>query len=249
MSTPLVTYACPTFGRAARQPHLMNELVYWFTQTTYQNCELVILNDCAGQTLVCDVPGVRVVNTASRIPSLGDKMNELVALAEGEIVIPWEDDDVSLPWRAAQAVRMLAGEWEYWNPRAYWSHTTADKYFRADGKGYGHNASAYRRRAFLNRYEPHSKGHDSAAESWAQKNLNCNPQKITDYGEASYVYRWGVSDLHLSAFWGSRDLDELYLNNDPGPPGVYRIEPRMRFDYPAARERALQSPDLFTLIP
>ena len=85
----------PTYGRASRQPHLIAEAIYWFTRSDYpaDRRELVILNDLPGQTLACSVPGVRVVNLARRLPSLGAKCNALLALAHGEIGMMSEDDD------------------------------------------------------------------------------------------------------------------------------------------------------------
>jgi hypothetical protein len=229
MSLPLVTFLMPTFGRAARQPHLLSEAVYWVTRQAYPNWELLIVNDAPGQTLVTDTPGVRILNWPRKLKSLGEKMNLGVNLAAGSIILPCEDDDVSLPWRAKQAVEAL-NEYDYWQPGLWWYEEAAACRAVADGKGVGHNCSAYRRSSFMGRYQPITKGHDAAARAYAEAYLRCNPNPVAGPAEISYVYRWGVSDFHLS---GRPDMEAAYAAADPGPAGTYPVIPAAGKDYVA----------------
>jgi hypothetical protein len=229
---PLVSFLMPTYGRAARQPAVLNEAVYWFTRQDYSHCELIILNHAAGHTLECSVPGVRVVNHWSRISSLGEKMNMLVRLARGEICLPYEDDDISLPWRASQAVGALGGLYDYFAPGLWW-YAQEGQDPVADGKGVGHNCSAFRRTPFLDKYPKLTKGHDAHIHNWALANVRVAP-KVASPAYVSYFYRWGVSDLHLS---GQADMEGAYARQDPGPPGVYRVAPVMGRDYQEIHER------------
>lgn len=101
---PLISCVMPTYGR----PGYLPESVAFFLSQDYPNKELLILNDCPGQEFRCDSPGVRVVNRDPRFPSLGVKRNEAVALARGDWIAVWDDDDVYLPWHLSYAMRRIA---------------------------------------------------------------------------------------------------------------------------------------------
>lgn len=224
---PLVSFLMPTYGKACLQPDLIAEAVYWFLEQDYPLVELVVLNDAPGQTLVCDAPGVRVANFARRFPTLGDKMNALVELAGGEICCVCEDDDISLPHRASQAVGMLGADFDYWPPRLWW-YSMKGTPLRLDRNGWGHNCAAYRRSAFLGGYRSVTRGHDADAHNDALKRCRVNADALTDPKDISYVYRWGVSSIHLS---GCADMDAGYANAQAGAPGTYRVEPKMFTDW------------------
>jgi len=85
----------PTYGR----PDYVDEAVAMFVQQDYPAKELVILNDCPGQVFHSDRADVRVFNYDTRFPTLGEKRNVSIDLAEGELIAIWDDDDAYLPWR------------------------------------------------------------------------------------------------------------------------------------------------------
>lgn len=231
-----VSLLCPTAGRCFLQQKFLDEVVYWFLRQNHANSELVILNDVPHQTVVCDAPGVRVVNEDERYSSLGAKMNRLVELAEGEICLVAEDDDISLPWRAGQAVRMLEG-FDYYNPHRFWYQEDGGP-LKFDGQGVGHNCSAFRRNAFLGRYSDVTQNHDGIVDGWAEKNLRVNRTYADDPAEASFVYRWHTTIRHLSGF--SPHMNTAYANHRTGPPGTFRIEPVMHQDFMKLRDDALK---------
>src|SRR5215211_75266 len=134
---PLVSCICPTYGRPPNHQYLLEEAIESFLRQTYPNKELIVLNDCPEQELVCLAPGVRVVNLPERFPSLGDKRNAGVELARGELIAPWDDDDISLPWRLSHSVERL-GDADYYNPRSWWH---MDSRGLAPSGGVGYNMS------------------------------------------------------------------------------------------------------------
>lgn len=232
VADPLVTFLCPTFGRAARQPTVLDECVYWFTQQVYPNKTMLILNDAPGQKLFTAVPDVKIVNWPYKIPTLGEKMNLMVMMSAGSICIPYEDDDISLPWRAGMAVAALA-EYSYWTPGLWW-YAEGDRDPVPDGKGVGHNCSAYRRSVFLGHYPATSRGHDAAIHSWALQNTSVNPATLVSPEWINYVYRWGVSQMHLSA---QPDMEAAYDAADPGPDGTFQVRAVMGRDYAEIHRR------------
>jgi hypothetical protein len=237
-SKPFISFLMPTYGRCALQPKLLDEAVYWFSRQDYPNCELLILNDCKGQTLRCDVPRVTVVNSEYRSRSLGEKMNVMVELApEGSVCAVYEDDDVILPWRASAIVKGIS-QVDFWSPGKWW-FCPEDGPPVADTRGYGYTSCAFRRDLALDKHANVTDAHDQKFLSWANENLKRRNQggKIPD-SEVAYCYRWGVSVLHLS---GTGKPDFHYKNYDPGKPGVYDILPAMDRDYLAETQAVLRS--------
>jgi hypothetical protein len=229
MTLPMVSCLMPTFGRAARQPHLLQEAVYWWTRQDYAGpTELVILNDHAGQTLTCSVPGVRVVNLTRRLPSLGAKCNALLALAHGTVGMMFEDDDIALPHRVRQSVERL-GHFDYWNPRGQW-YEDAGVLHTTHAQGVCHNASAFRIDALRGRYPVLTRAHDAIVDSWACSNLRCANDPLPLPAEWSYIYRWSVSDYHLS---GVPDMEAGYRDAPGGAAGRFEVTPRRGRDYAA----------------
>lgn len=229
----MISFLMPVFNRPSQFPHLVNEAIYWYIRQDYPNKELIILSHAEGQTIKCNVPGVRVYNEGF-IESLGTKMNMLVELAKGEICLPFEDDDISLPWRAQQAVDALVDGYDYWTPGLFWYYNKGEKPV-ANGTGVMHCCSAYRRLAFLYAYCNTSQGHDTKVHEWAMKNLRCNKTRITDPQQISYFYRWGICN-HLSGT--SPYMDETYKETEAGPPGEYLLEPVMAEDFVKLHEEA-----------
>lgn len=241
LADTLVTFCCPTYGTAALRPHLLNELVYWYTRQTYPFRELLILNDAPGQKLYCTdllkAEGVRIVNWPYRIPTLGEKCNLMVLLAAGSVILPQDDDDVSLPWRAEDAVKQLA-KYDYWTPGLWWYYEVGSGQIKADGNGYGHNCSAYRRAALYNKYEKTTGNQDAKAHQYALENLRTNPYKLVDPNRINYVYRWGVTDRHLSGFGPVDQMQAVYNQIDPGPDGDYEVKAVRENDWVKLHEAA-----------
>lgn len=223
---PLVSCICPTFNCPPYHMQLLEECVYWFLEQEYDNKELVILNDNPRQKLICREDGVTVYNSTKRFASLGEKYNRLVELAEGEVILPWEDDDISLPHRIKQAVERL-GQYQYWNPHQSWFEDRAGLHYDHQ-HGYCLNASAIHKTAFDTlKFANVSGSQDADFATRAELFLDCSPHSLISHSEWSYVYRWGVRD-HLS---GHKNMAKAYRDADTSVPGSYVIEPTMYRDY------------------
>jgi len=104
-----ISAICPTF----RRPELLEEAIQSFLMQDYAGeKELIIVNDEKEQTLVFDHPQVKIFNLNERAPSLADKYNYAVSLASGDMITPWDDDDIYLPNRLTTiANNTFGGMW------------------------------------------------------------------------------------------------------------------------------------------
>lgn len=102
----LVSAVMPTRGREI----LARQAVDCFLRQTYRNRELVILDDADAPSFPGGIsgPGIKYHVTDKRM-NTGEKRNAVNALATGEIICHWDDDDWSAPERIDDQVRRLAG--------------------------------------------------------------------------------------------------------------------------------------------
>src|SRR5439155_14530259 len=114
-----VSCICPTYNRLPGSQWLLEEAIESFLKQDYPDKELLVLNDCPGQELLCDAPDVFVINLPRRFHSYGEKLNAGIGLAQGSLIAPWDDDDIMLPWRLSKSLERLADA-DYYNPHAYW---------------------------------------------------------------------------------------------------------------------------------
>jgi glycosyltransferase involved in cell wall biosynthesis len=241
---PLISCICPTFGRPPGRQYLLEEAIQSFLLQDYPNKELIVLNDCPGQELVCTAPGVRVVNVSERFPSLGDKRNAGVALARGDLVATWDDDDISLPWRLSLSYQML-GNADYFNPQRAWFRNAG---VMDEGHGFcvGANMSLFRRDALraIGGYPSLTLGEDQVFDAAMRATVETRGGDSSGDPELPredwfYIYRWGESDFHLS---GSPDVDFWdEVGKREFPPGRYCLEPHWRVDYVAEAEACLRA--------
>jgi glycosyltransferase involved in cell wall biosynthesis len=101
---PLVSCLMPTADRRRCVPLAIAA----FLRQDYSQRELVILDD--GRDPVGDLvppdPRIRYVRTP-RARSLGTKRNDACRLARGAVLVHWDDDDWSAPWRLSYQVEQL----------------------------------------------------------------------------------------------------------------------------------------------
>ena len=102
-SLPGISVLCPTYGRAARLPGLVQSFL---VQDYKGPSELVILNDRHDQVFTIENTGrqVTIINTPVQFPTLGDKRNKLVSLATFPLIAWWDDDDRYVPEHLSSAV-------------------------------------------------------------------------------------------------------------------------------------------------
>jgi len=110
-----ISAQCITYDRT----ELLEEAIESFLRQDYKGeKEMVILNDCADQQLICNHPEVFVVNTNRRFRTIGEKRNACIAMCSGDIIFGWDDDDISLPHRITTSLK-------YKGDKPYFKNTSA----------------------------------------------------------------------------------------------------------------------------
>ena len=106
-TAPRVTCIMPTADRRA----YVGQAIASFLVQDYENRELVIVDDGIDgiEDLVPSDERIHYVRRA-RGQSLGAKRNEACRLAQGEIIVHWDDDDWHAPWRLSYQVGTLLAE-------------------------------------------------------------------------------------------------------------------------------------------
>lgn len=222
-----VSFLMPTFGRFPQKGDLLNEAVYWFTKTEYpkSKLELVILNDDPAQELQCNIDNVTVVNFPTKFKTLGDKRNFLISIANYDVCIPWDDDDISLPYRAVVSEEMLfRRKVKYWDPGARW-YQENNILHHTHKQNCTHHASAYLKSiGYL--YPSQNTGEDQKfLTNVIQQKIPYLKDNITDIREWQYIYRWGVSNFHVST------KTDAEIEDRKSTSGTFIIEPIMKRDY------------------
>jgi glycosyltransferase involved in cell wall biosynthesis len=107
-AAPLVSCIVPTRDR----PDYLLQSLRYFQRQDYPELELVIVDDGAPglARILPDDPRIRYEHVGER-QSIGAKRNRACALARGEYIAHWDDDDWYAPRRlSAQIAPLLAGE-------------------------------------------------------------------------------------------------------------------------------------------
>lgn len=119
LKIPLVSCVMPTYGRS----DYVSESLSMFLAQDYPNKELIIFNDCPGQELLGDFPGVTIVNSPTRCSTLGEKRNAAIEIAKGEYIAVWDDDDIYMPWRLSYCMdRIQSLDPPVYCPAEYWAY-------------------------------------------------------------------------------------------------------------------------------
>jgi glycosyltransferase involved in cell wall biosynthesis len=224
---------CPTYNRFPKRHYLLEESLYSFLQQTCEDSELIIINDCPQQKLIFDHPRVLIVNLPRRCRTLGEKYNLAVAISSGDFIVPWEDDDVMRPMRLVMAEEALAKSGGHYY-KAFGQWFLNSKGLTRGANFVGHNSSVYSRKAFVKAgsYPATSHGADTTMDRKLKELgfITTGEMNPTDW---QYIYRWGVSDLHLSAKSTPEDPEKSWIEagNKPVEPGDYVLEPKWLYPY------------------
>jgi glycosyltransferase involved in cell wall biosynthesis len=252
------------YNRAPNYLHLAAESIESFLRQKLPSgvdAELVIFNDTPGQKLELDKtatdrlgpqgPGqgrektIRLVQWNRRCDSLGAKRNILIHYAQGDVLLPWDDDDISLPSRIEQALDFLGSGHAYFNPQRTWflgGDVDNCALYSEHQHGYCHNASAFTREAFarVHGYPP-TNNEDKHMDIRLREAVGVN-EPVLDPRQWQFVYRFGVSPCHLS---GENDgplsdpceLQYERIGKEPIVKGTFTIRPAWRRDYVAWCQR------------
>lgn len=102
MFRPKVSLVCPTFNR----PQYLPTAVRCFLQQSYENKELIIVDDGDDRMDFSFDSRIRHIHLGNRTPT-GTKRNIGAEVAFGDIVANLDDDDWSHPYRVEDEVRRL----------------------------------------------------------------------------------------------------------------------------------------------
>jgi hypothetical protein len=237
MIAPVISCVCPTHGRA----WMIGEAIesYLRQEPCGLTTELFILNDCPEQPLVCDAPGVRIINTPAPIPDVCRKFDLAVKHAAGEWVCWWEDDDISLPWRLRMSVERGVSLGTAYRQTNAW-HWNRGEYSLLHAPPIG--ASIFRRADYL------SSGGAQGADGYPDQNMIANLPKCGMVSENAaptdvfFVYRWAGMGCHDSGMGRGAMLDPAArfaafhaatLADPRFIPGAQIVTPRWNEDYAA----------------
>lgn len=250
MSLPFVSCLCSTYNRFPDHGHLLCEAVESFLRQDYAGPkELIILNDTPGQEIEePDLPDVCVINQSMRFESLGKKWNALVGWTEyaDAILLPWDDDDISLPNRITQAVERLEDRYDHFNPRHVWYMDNAGLH-HTHAQGYCHHAAAFTKELFnrVGRYSEdprHSGANDAHIDPKLMAEGRNAPPLTKNPREWTYIYRWSVSPTHASADTPETGhLKYDWIGSRPIVPGTFALRPHWRQDYVALTKAYLEA--------
>jgi glycosyltransferase involved in cell wall biosynthesis len=179
----------PTYGRL---PFLGRALASFLSQN-YDDKELVIVNDDNNVQLVCEHPGVTVINMSKKV-LIGQKKNLAINLGYHDLYLNHDDDDVFLPDRISNCVKIHQDNPEINLYRNYNGYTIYGSEFFVSGSTL--NAVSYTRKGFFESggySHPINNGEDA-------KFLDDMPKKleVADLNQLDYVYNYGGVNYHLS---------------------------------------------------
>ncbi len=195
-SLPKVSCQCITYGRT----NLLDEAVEAFLKQDYKGeKELVILNDYPELEIICNIPSIKIFNFPYRIGSIGEKRNVCVSLCSGEIIFPWDDDDISLPFRISYSLEKMKNKYYYKSDKLwYWKNGEISEEPR---QAIAHAMGAWSINLFkeVGGYPLIQSGQDQAIETLFKKTEYREIEKIP-LNKIYYIYRFpGTGSYHLSA--------------------------------------------------
>jgi glycosyltransferase involved in cell wall biosynthesis len=237
MTNKLVSCICLTYKRAPTAQILLEETIQSFLNQDYTDKELLVINDAAEHDLVLDQPynNITILNIKRRFRTLGEKYNAAIALAKGDYIAPFEDDDLSFPWRLSMSMKnlTLSGA-EYYNPKRYWFWD--GKYHFNHPMGYAHNASMFTRAAFIKvrGYDCLSGPQDAIMDTTLLKKvkslIGSHDNKELPRKDWFYIYRWNTGSYHLSGVSNTQSYYDS-LSKAAIKTAQVILKPRWRADY------------------
>ena len=226
---PKVSCQCITYGRT----NLLDEAVEAFLQQDYiGEKELVMLNDYSELTITCDVPNVRIFNFKNRIKSVGEKREICVSLCKGDIIFPWDDDDISLPHRISYSLQQMKNKHYYKaNKLWFWKNGVLSE---EPKETIAHAMGAWSVEVFkeVGGYPLIQSGQDQAMEELFKKTQYRNVEDIP-IEHIYYIYKFpGTKSYHLSASGYGKGFEEAekYVKKK-NIKGIHHIIPNWSQDY------------------
>ena len=189
--------AYPTY----RRPRMMANTIPCFITQDYpaDRRELIILDD-AGELKNETSDGWQIISISRRFRSLPEKFNALAGLAQGDILVVWEDDDIYLQHHISTHVRAMEGR--LWSKPSSVLSTYTGKHELEDATGRFHASLAFRREVFdrIGGW-PLTKRGDFDQQLIARLTAIEAPGDPCQLDSPSYIFRWGQTNAyHGQAF-------------------------------------------------
>lgn len=224
---------CPTYGRRVE---LLAECVESFLRQDYPEKVLVVYNDFPAATLHCDARCVMVINDGARHLTIGEKYNRMAMLAaDADLLFPWEDDDIYLPWKLSSTVARIreTGAPCWHTGRAWWLRGRDDAVSCVNL----HHCNLAVRAAYFREHG----GYDPADRPDLDQDL-FRRLGVKQWSEdippaaAHYVYRWGTTNsYHGSAApkdGSAMQQAEHWIRENGAPRGRVTIHPHWSREWP-----------------
>ena len=233
---PKVSCTCITYGR----PDLLEEAIESFLQQDYPGeAELIVLNDLVGLTLTIDpkysteLRTIKVINDQERASTIGAKRNKCTKLSSGEIVLPWDDDDIHLPWRISLTIDRMTNK-RHWKPEELWFWNNGEIVKKIPTKSMAPSMAGYSRALFdeVGGYEEINSGQDQTLANRFQK-VSARMVEAISPREVYYIYRFGgTGSYHLSTHGYGKGKDQAtkYVEGKKLK-GIKELIPTFRSDY------------------
>lgn len=233
MTSSMVTILIPTYARTATLQEAL-----WCAVNQTIPAEIIVLNDCPQQELICSHPLVKVVNLSERIATLGKKRNTLLELAETEWVTWLDDDDWLLPWYIEDLTKTFSQSLDAILANRCW-HPTGGS---SDGMVHWQRGTAPIATAVRLRVARAIGGFPVELETNEdmvfRAQLIARERSCSLLMESGYCYRWdneiyhtsGLGDVPLAAARFGREAD-IRFNQGLEPSGRIVLSPSLRHDY------------------
>lgn len=222
----MISAQCITYNR----PELLEEAIESFLRQDYDGeMEMVILNDSVHQ-LEFNHPEVHIWNVPKRFRTIGEKRNACVSLCAGEVIFPWDDDDISLPWRISLSLKYKGRKRYFKNKRAWlWQNGSIKPEPVANTYP---SMGCWDRSLFeqVNGYPMIQSGQDIGID---KKFMQLKERQVTPLKdeEVYYIYKFGgTHHPHLSSFGYDKGWHEIG-KREIIKEGKIQLVPQWRQDY------------------
>lgn len=229
---------------------MIGEAIESFLKQDYQgDKELIIINDFDQQELSCDITNVHVLNSKRRFRSIGEKRNASIALSSGDVIFPWDDDDIHLPNRISHSLNEMRDG--FYNPRMAW---VINNGIKGPSKNTFHGIGCFTRELFdsVGGYPHINSGQDAGIEKLFESKKPLPKYEIKN-NDVYYVYRWSDTDSwHLSACGVDAntgkngmqlfsEMTQRKIDSGMQKTGKIEITPFWKCDYPAFLKQILDA--------
>lgn len=191
---PAFSAVCLTYAR----PERLAEAIECFLRQDYTGPkELLVFNTFPDQKIVCDKPGVRIVNCVERPLSLGEARNAAISMADNEWIVTWDDDDIYLPRHFTNFAEAIRPDRQWvWMDKAFGASRFQLTHLRSGQT----NTFAFTRKLWkeCGGYPPRNGDEDAFFVTKASAAGHGARFSVPDE-RASFIYSWNNGVQHISA--------------------------------------------------